>query len=279
MSESAGGTTASAAPLEYAPQTQGLARRRWKRIAALLLIAALALAGWVWRERLQNTVALARKLYAQRRCLTFDPPAGTVAYEEDPAKVRALLSNPDYIFVLGPDHKPAVALYWPPVFRDWPEATRYHPWSAPAVLLMHEMKTPAGERVLVFVVVDYGTEFPDSVLVRVQAVNPATWRKGSSAGHGLVTRMEKPPYDRQAYAPNPKFVPVRVHTGRVDPADPSHFTVDYEGDGHRGVMEGWLRDTSKGGEGIELRFRAIIEPGPGTPSLDAGPPAPDKRAP
>jgi hypothetical protein len=279
MSEPAGGTTPSAAPLDYAPQTQGWARRRWKRILSLALLAALALAAWVWRRDVRDAATRARLLYAQHRCMTFDPPSDRVTYEDDPAKVQALLSDPEYFIARSPDGTPAAALYWPAVYRNWPEAVTYHRWSTPAVLFLHEMKTPAGEPVLVFAIAEYGTQFPDSLLVRIQEVEPATWRQRSSGGHGLVTRMVKPPYDRQAYVPNPKFVPVRLYAGRVDPGDPSHFTVDYDGSGHRGVMEGWLRDTSKGGEGIELRFRPVIAPNPQTRSLDAGPSAPDKRAP
>jgi hypothetical protein len=33
---------------------------------------------------------------------------------------------------------------------------------------------------------------------------------------------------------------VRIFAGQADPADESHFTLTYEVDGHRGLIDGWL---------------------------------------
>jgi len=280
MAEGAPVTIGSDPPLDYVPRPSRK-RRRWTWAVLLTLLVAVALGAWSRRRDLGGLVNQGRLLYAQHRCLTFDPPANRVVYEEDPAKSQALLSDPEYIFARAPgnDRIPAAALYWPREFRKWPEASRYYRGSAPpAVLFMHEMKTPAGERVLVDVVAEYDAKFADSILVRVQAVDPATWRKASSPGPGLVTRLVKPPADREPYQPN-RTCYVRVYAGRVDPADPSHFSIPYEGSGHRGVMEGRLRDTRNGGEGIDLQFRRVIEPATETTPLDSGRPAPDNRRP
>jgi hypothetical protein len=269
MADGAPVTPGSDSPLDYAPRTSRK-RRGWAWAVLLTLLAALALGAWVRRRELGGLVNQGRLLYAQHRCLTFDPPPDRVAYEDDPAKaqrmlqddpvkVQAMLPDRDYFFPAAPGGKPLAALYWPRVYRDWPEASRYHLWSTPAVLFMHEMKMPAGDRLLVYVVAEYDPKFSDSLLVRVQAVDPATWQKASSPSYGLVTRMVKPPADREPYQPN-RTCSVRVYAGRVDPADPSHFSIPYEGSGHRGVMEGRLQDTRNGGEGIDLQFRRIIEP-------------------
>jgi len=277
MADSAPVTPGSDPPLDYAPRPSRK-RRRWAWAVLLTLLAALALGAWVRRRDIGGMINQGRLLYAQHRCLTFDPPADRIVYEDDPAKAQAMLSERDYFFPAAPGKKPVAALYWPRVYRDWPEASRYHLWSTPALLFMHEMKTPAGERVLVYVVAEYDTKFGDSLLVRVQAVDPATWKKASSPSHGLVTRMVKPSADREPYQPN-RTCYVRVYAGRVDPADPSHFSIPYEGSGHRGVMEGRLRDTRNGGEGIDLQFRRVIEPATETTPLDSGRPAPDNRRP
>lgn len=42
----------------------------------------------------------------------------------------------------------------------------------------------------------------------------------------------------------------RVFAGQPDPADPTHFTIPYEVDGHAGVIDGWLKE-----DRIELRPR------------------------
>jgi hypothetical protein len=35
---------------------------------------------------------------------------------------------------------------------------------------------------------------------------------------------------------------LRLYAGRADPEDESHFTIDYESDGTKGTLDGWLRD-------------------------------------
>jgi hypothetical protein len=51
---------------------------------------------------------------------------------------------------------------------------------------------------------------------------------------------------------------VRLYAGRPDPADPSHFTIEYQYGEARGVIDGWLRQD----DSIELTVRD----GPATPS-------------
>ena len=38
---------------------------------------------------------------------------------------------------------------------------------------------------------------------------------------------------------------LRVFAGQPDPADPSHFTIDYESDAGRHTMDGWLQPNDK----------------------------------
>ena len=46
---------------------------------------------------------------------------------------------------------------------------------------------------------------------------------------------------------------LRLYGGQIDPADPSHFTIAYEADGVRGVLDGYLLDD---GRTIEFGVRA-----------------------
>jgi hypothetical protein len=53
---------------------------------------------------------------------------------------------------------------------------------------------------------------------------PVTWVDG-------VLRTDRPPGKS-----------LRFYAGQADPKDPSHFTIDYDFDGQRGTIDGWLTD-------------------------------------
>jgi hypothetical protein len=211
------------------------------------LLAAAALVGWIKRRDLTVLVYQGRLLYAQHRCLTFDPPQDRVVYEEDAAKIPALLSDSAYLPALGADGKPKAALWWPEVARDWPEMSSYE-WipGRSGLMFMHEMKTPKGRRLLVFATAEYMAIAPDAVEIRVNAVEPATWRRRSFSAHGIAAGFIKPPLDRISGLRQDNLPPVCIFAGRIDPADASRFTANYEGGGHRGYMEVRLLDVDDG---------------------------------
>jgi hypothetical protein len=47
---------------------------------------------------------------------------------------------------------------------------------------------------------------------------------------------------------------LRFFAGQPDPTDESHFTIDYELDGDRGTIDGWLRDTHEPGEPVRVEL-------------------------
>ena len=47
---------------------------------------------------------------------------------------------------------------------------------------------------------------------------------------------------------------LRLFAGQADPADESHFTIDYEVDGDRGTIDGWLRDTPDEREPVRVEL-------------------------
>jgi len=236
-------------PLEYAPQPAAWAwrRRRRKWIVLVALLAGAAFVGWVKRRDVERLVYQGRLLYAQHRCLTFDPPGERVVYEEDAAKVVGLLSDSHYRPALGADGKPKAALWWPEVARGWPEMSRYE-WvpGRSGMIFMHELKTPKGRRLLVFATAEYPEIAPDAVDIRVQAVEPATWRRRSNSAHGIAAGFIKPPLDRTSGLRQDNLPPVRIYAGRLDPTDASRFTANYEGGGHRGYMEVRVLDGDDG---------------------------------
>ena len=59
-----------------------------------------------------------------------------------------------------------------------------------------------------------------------------TWTRGPSDWeHGQVE-----------FEPHGLF---RIYAGQADPADPAHFTIDYERDGGRSTIDGYLREDDR----------------------------------
>jgi hypothetical protein len=53
-------------------------------------------------------------------------------------------------------------------------------------------------------------------------------------------------------SPNPPLL--HLFAGQPDPADESHFTIDYEVDGDRGTIDGWLRDSHDGSNRVRVEL-------------------------
>jgi hypothetical protein len=251
MDETGASPASSGKTLEYAPAPGTATRRLRKWAIALAPLAAAGAALWVWRQDVRYAADRLPFLYAQHRCLAFDPPHARVAYEEDPTRVQALRSEPEYLTAWHPDGRPAATMWWPKAVREWPEVSRYG-WLSTGPAL--KMKTPKGHRVLVFSTAAYRRDMPDGVEIRVEAVEPATWPGASSRAAGMATFLVKPPRDRDASVRRQDVPPVRIYAGRVDPADPSHFTVDYEGGGRRGFMEGRVLDPDADRTGVKFQW-------------------------
>ena len=224
---------------------------------AFVLVAGALL---FWRNDVHWAVERGRELYAQHRCLTLEPPEGTVVYEEDPARARQLLQSADYRPATTPDGKAVAALRWPKEAREWPGMAK-HLWLTPppAVLFMHEVRSPRGERVLLVATANYEQGMPDGVGFRVEAITPATWHQASQGAAGLATIMVKPPRDRDSRAARESVGPVRIFAGRIDPKDPSRVLIEYEGGGDHGFAEIQVFDNpGRGGFELNLGWRRIM---------------------
>jgi hypothetical protein len=237
--------------LQYAPRRSGV-RRRWKRVAIGLALLLPLGAGWWWRNDIKAYFATANLLRAQERCLEFDPGPDRVAYEENPARAQALLAQPEYL-PAKVDVQGAItaAVWWPRVVREFPDATRFFSGkSNMGLLFLHERVTPGGRKVLVCAMVHPDPALTGGRSFGLRAVDPATRRRLPETAGGLWTVFpELDPYVDGR--------PLRVYAGRPDPADPSHFTIEYEARGKRGVLDGWVLDeptTSNSGLPVTLKL-------------------------
>src|SRR3954454_9414678 len=80
--------------LDYAPPKPHRRRRLVRGLALLLLAVAAVAVGWRWGPAAWRRAEL---LYWQRQCLAYTAPPAQVVYEEDPARVQALLADGWYV--------------------------------------------------------------------------------------------------------------------------------------------------------------------------------------
>jgi hypothetical protein len=230
--------------LDYAPPQRWL-RRRWKRVALVSLLFLITAILWLKRRDIEGAYQRFAMLQTQQRCLQFQPDQGRVAYEEDLAKVNELLDHDrDYVPVnVGPDDAPhTIALWCPTWIRDYPAlrgnyGLRGRHYKGPgALLFLHERTTPGGRRVLVCVEAYVRHEQPTTDIgIHVSVIQPGTGDAPPKhiGGHlGILVYVGD-------IAPSR---PLRIFAGRPDPADPSHYTVEYEIQGKRGIVDGRITD-------------------------------------
>lgn len=221
----------------------------WRRLPAPWLRAEMDLADKYQREF--AALGAWRRGYAEA--------VDTVVYEEGPAATSGrwatsagrMLQLPHD---LRPDRAVRVRLPRPPPLT---EAAGHYPFpDSTGVLLLGQLRAPGGAEVPVVVL-----RSPPLVLPNRPWPTP---RGGVEevGGSSATTPVTSTPYHiySQCYLPpmSPAQV-LRLYAAQRDPADLSHFTVDYELDGRKGVMDGWLRDDLK----IHFRLRD------GSPGSDA----------
>jgi hypothetical protein len=251
-------------PLVYAPGDTRKRRRFIKWSIVLALLISLAIIG---RRYGPHAWLFARQYYWQRQCMNFDPPADAVVYLMPAAAASAPAVAPPYMNGASPEVPQLQGyMYWSngcstraPI--DWVrflDATSNKPvanWGlGSAVAFCHERISSGGHHRLVTVEFTWmeGTVASDGVVFLpygfcAQTYAPAQWNgcpplTGRTSGLYLTT--------------DPPDEPKRVFAGQADPADGSHFSIEYEwADGLHGFVDGWLEDD----ETVKLAIR----PGPG----------------
>ena len=200
----------------------------WRGAALDALLAAAAAVGWG-----PGWVRHAAVLLDQRRCMGYAAAADQVVYDSprDGHGVRRSLKK----------------RYAPSCWKRFTRA----PGSA--VVFLHGRTSPSGKRRLVCIEADPqvvnhsvgSTSILPSWSFRV--LTPGTLRKEPADVPG--------PVYKDAFF---LIAAERIYAGQPDPADPSHFTIDYERHGERKTVDAWLQDDDT----LKFRHRQMGEQDP-----------------
>ena len=198
----------SACALEYAPGEPVRRRRRVRRVVLYLALLGVLLAGWKWGPLGWRQ---GRLLYWQRECLNYTRPAGSLLWEEDPVKAGALLKvNADYVCAPTQWGTPW-AMHLPKCLQEYERLGGLTPSTyLEPIMLLHELRSPCGNRRLVVV---QGTG--DLYMAATVYVPAGAWSGPRQVGGGHYAGMIG------GFAP--PISPMR--NGQVDGGDRSRFIV------------------------------------------------------
>lgn len=216
--------TESSPQLDYAPKPTGLrgARaRRWMHVAGGLLLLAVVL--WLTPRAVHRL----RVTYWQKQCMTYTAPADQVVHETDPIEVARLLAPPTpYLGSIATGQ----AFLIPAAYRNLVMS------QSVGTAFLHERTSPQGERRLVAIDLFTTGIVPNNVMgFNATSFDPSRAVRGPRAlltltrGDGVTVTAQ----------PGDSF---RVFAGQPDQNDPSHFTIDYEHNGTRHTLDGWLKE-------------------------------------
>jgi hypothetical protein len=228
--------------LRYARVARRSTRSRWWFAVAILFVAAM-LAARQWELSECRQVAY---VYAQHRCMNWSPPPTEVAFEYDPIKAAVLLKNLDRYRpptrpLFGSDcpvpWHPDANRFFGPADRILTRPVVASGWSA--LLYSHARRTtPAGTDRLVIVVLGCSAYISGGTHATIRAyvfkpagISPASVSTAAQAG-------------RDMRLPLPRGEPFRLYVGQTDTNDASHFTIQYEMDRGRGIIDCNLRPDS-----------------------------------
>ena len=219
--------TAPAPQLAYEP-TPAWHRRRGSRwlvlpVVVLLLVAAAA---WFGPTFYRNISIMT----LQRRCLDYHPPPQprVVFIDEPTAAAAALLKQPNYFPDFSGGRR---AVYHNPLWRSFAGSTQ-------PVTFMGRRTSPGGNERLVVVHVGTlsgaGTEPYNRIFFAPYVEGTATLKgRHFVAGTATIPGLEM--YRNRGDS-------TAVVEGIPDPADCSHFTIDYTLNNTPGTIDGWLND-------------------------------------
>jgi hypothetical protein len=214
---------------------------------------------------------------ASDRLLSHTRPSEQAVYEEDPVAARKLLSSPgasgppEYraLSLSNIDSRYASSFQAPVIIRD---VSTMSPFDRNdndrdrGILFVHGLTSPAGNKRIVFLELkvdstggspqrtkgqQYEIRLERQLYYRIFTPadasanrDPAVARDGPSlqvrttGGDVFPVRW----VDGVLRTDREPGKSLRFYGGQPDPKDPSHFTVDYEFDGQRGTIDGWLTD-------------------------------------
>lgn len=219
-------TSTGAQQLRYEPTPPWHRRRAVSRLVVPVVVVLLgATALWFGPPLWQRV----KVVTLQRRCLDYVPPAAPrVVYVDEPRAAAALLGTRGYAASFS---RGSHAVYDNPAWRAFNG-------SGQPVAFMGRRTSPGGnERLVVVQFSTLGGIGPDPgnrIFFAPYVEGIATLRRRHFVA-GVATlpglEMYRNPGDWTALV-----------EGRGDPADPSHFTIDYSLNNTPGTIDGWLND-------------------------------------
>lgn len=220
--------------LQYAPVTpvtRAARARRWALPVALglLIVGAVAIA--------PRLIRYTQALHFQRQCLTYAAPGTQVVLETNPAEAKKLIADPRY----ATDPSGAVAYLVP---GEWTSfyASLGSGFQTSGTVFLHERSLPNGTRLLVGVDVNLVSLLHTP---RTAAAMSARILEPGSAFRGPRMTMTATRGDGSQIQFDPAADRLTIFAGQPDPSDASHFTIDYDLNGVRHTLDGWVVDANE----------------------------------
>jgi hypothetical protein len=239
------------ARLEYArPQAPGWRRRLW-------WITPLALAAAIGTIYLITTWAVPtferwQDLRRQKRLMEYRAPADQIVFDTNPARAAQLVArSADYTLFPDPGHPPSITgvVHLPPQWRSRPSGIGSMN-SSNGLVFLHARTSPGGKQRLVAVECDHRL----TLQLSQGKLAPAIRLSAHSVRIGTLRQRASNALSSSTSRLIPNTVDFRLFAGQPDPADASHFTIEYEAARARGTIDGWLNDDDT----ITLRPRPPI---------------------
>jgi hypothetical protein len=225
-------------PIEYAPPLP-LHQRRHVRRRVIWITAILIGIPLVWYAA-PRAWRHAELLYWQDKAMNYSPPADQVVFDNDPARAAELLQKSTFTQELFSPGRCA--------FRPVQSYERFTELATPpgrfpgAILFLHERRNSRGERRLV--VFREGPARQPTSGSFVTPIGPflslsfAVYRPGTLFCDPVECGAQSFSFDYVISNPTG----VRCYSGQSEGDDPSHFSVVYEQNGIRHIIDGWLMD-------------------------------------
>jgi hypothetical protein len=242
--------------LDYAPAPFLAQKRRWLRrglyvvAGVLLCIAVLQYGPSAWRQ--------AWYLAGQRHCMGYSLSVSQVAYTNDPSEATNLLPKgyAPVARVLGPSitsgspKTVSAGLLLNPLVEVGEDHIGSYARMGVGYLRQGVANAPLRTGCFLHAMQHLGSEtrLVSVLFLEKQAVNggdrlleinalvwrPATWSLESRLELAGLTTLALVDLDHRQ---------VRIYSAQLDPTDASHFTIPYEVDHHKGVIDGWIDAT------------------------------------
>lgn len=216
--------------LEYATASPGFRAaqvRRWTgmAIAGLLLAGALLL--------VPRYLAHAGMLLQQRQLRSSFAQTAQVVFTNDPGEVKKLLVKPTR-YHATPTGEAAYL-----VSDDWMQfySRLGGGYQTSGTIFVGQLQTKDGRRALLSIDLNFATAGKGQwATIGAHLVEPGTSYRSPRAAFPFAVRGDG---GHVFLDPGDTLV---VYAAKVDPNDPSHFTIDYDLNGKRQMIDGWLDD-------------------------------------